>query len=356
MLRRLLRLSMSPNSRQSLHPRLWVRYAIGVVVWCLFADWQYRVHQARCRAYHEEHWRMSLLEQACLVAPLNAQARPVVRLCNAMDDFRLGLESPVLKQVLLAVSQNARVAVSRITIEDVERRLNNGEPFQLSSRIQPDNWWDPCTGRNYSRMFTISTANWCDPQGRIRGELVFRDGVFMGFNRTWPVLEEPEDVFVCSQTAVFMGDVLKRTSQWIWGLLVLFGLCRARSRFLALELSLMWLVVTGLVRLPPLAADPQWERVLRHPYWPWLLTMVSWSLAVLAWAWFRQGAKHRLLCPVCEYNLTGNRSGICPECGAPVPAEILERLRRGPQAGSSPSGSNAASCPEFQQLVDGLDR
>ncbi len=26
------------------------------------------------------------------------------------------------------------------------------------------------------------------------------------------------------------------------------------------------------------------------------------------------------LCATCQYNLTGNLSGICPECGTPIPA------------------------------------
>jgi hypothetical protein len=31
-------------------------------------------------------------------------------------------------------------------------------------------------------------------------------------------------------------------------------------------------------------------------------------------------AEHR--CPECQYGLIGNVSGICPECGRPVPAGI----------------------------------
>jgi hypothetical protein len=33
----------------------------------------------------------------------------------------------------------------------------------------------------------------------------------------------------------------------------------------------------------------------------------------------------RGLCPVCSYDLTGNTSGICPECGTPVPKAAAEK-------------------------------
>lgn len=32
----------------------------------------------------------------------------------------------------------------------------------------------------------------------------------------------------------------------------------------------------------------------------------------------RQGKLERIECPHCDYNLTGNISGICPECGTPI--------------------------------------
>jgi hypothetical protein len=32
------------------------------------------------------------------------------------------------------------------------------------------------------------------------------------------------------------------------------------------------------------------------------------------------------MCPMCSYNLTGNRSGTCPECGMPIPEEVRKEL------------------------------
>ena len=33
-------------------------------------------------------------------------------------------------------------------------------------------------------------------------------------------------------------------------------------------------------------------------------------------------------CRCCSYDLTGNTSGICPECGTPVPEDVREVLKR----------------------------
>jgi len=35
-------------------------------------------------------------------------------------------------------------------------------------------------------------------------------------------------------------------------------------------------------------------------------------------------------CQRCSYNLTGNTSGVCPECGTPIPKEAQEQLTTGP--------------------------
>ena len=146
------------------------------------------------------------------------------------------------------------------------------------------------------------------------------------------------------------------TGHWIWVLFLLIAVCSARHRFLAVELSLMWLMVTALIRIPPPSLHTQWAEVLQNPYWPWLLTMTCGSLTVLAWGWFGQSAKHRLLCPVCEYNLAGNRSGVCPECGTPVPAEILERLRQPPQPGGRPPSTNQSDPVSCFQPLDRLNK
>ncbi len=60
-----------------------------------------------------------------------------------------------------------------------------------------------------------------------------------------------------------------------------------------------------------------WGNVCWHIVIPlWIPFLACFSLSAYLW-WYR---KPRLPnhCPKCGYNLTGNTSGVCPECGTPV--------------------------------------
>jgi hypothetical protein len=50
------------------------------------------------------------------------------------------------------------------------------------------------------------------------------------------------------------------------------------------------------------------------------LTVTGLVQKPVLWTLWRASSRRRTepLCPVCDYNLTGNVSGICPECGTPV--------------------------------------
>jgi predicted RNA-binding Zn-ribbon protein involved in translation (DUF1610 family) len=56
----------------------------------------------------------------------------------------------------------------------------------------------------------------------------------------------------------------------------------------------------------------------------WLVTAVLFALAAppLARAAVRRSRQRRSLCATCGYNLTGNTSGVCPECGTQMTARV----------------------------------
>jgi hypothetical protein len=52
------------------------------------------------------------------------------------------------------------------------------------------------------------------------------------------------------------------------------------------------------------------------PFWAFVVLF-----ALLFLRWLRQVRRGKLLvlpCPKCSYSLTGNVSGVCPECGTPI--------------------------------------
>lgn len=65
----------------------------------------------------------------------------------------------------------------------------------------------------------------------------------------------------------------------------------------------------------------EWQfRVVSIQFPAWLpLTLASVLLAYGAWSgpWRRRRRARSGLCVVCGYNLRGNLSGVCPECGTP---------------------------------------
>ena len=61
-----------------------------------------------------------------------------------------------------------------------------------------------------------------------------------------------------------------------------------------------------------------WTWYIRLPFWLLWLTFAI-PTAIL---WHRDRQSHKPNhCEICGYNLTGNESGICPECATPVPKQ-----------------------------------
>ena len=62
-------------------------------------------------------------------------------------------------------------------------------------------------------------------------------------------------------------------------------------------------------------------REVKIPYWALLLLFAAYpATAFIRGPMRRWRRRRRGLCLTCAYDLTGNESGTCPECGATVPA------------------------------------
>jgi hypothetical protein len=53
------------------------------------------------------------------------------------------------------------------------------------------------------------------------------------------------------------------------------------------------------------------------PYWFLVLVLATLPAVEVRRFWRKNRSIDR--CPNCSYNLTGNNSGVCPECGSPIP-------------------------------------
>jgi hypothetical protein len=86
--------------------------------------------------------------------------------------------------------------------------------------------------------------------------------------------------------------------------------------------------------LPEIYSDPS-STVIVVPLWiP--------GVVGLGYFWFLLRRRRRICpghCPTCEYDLTGNMSGICPECGTAIPTDSStpEVHAAGPSPTSEPS-------------------
>ncbi len=68
------------------------------------------------------------------------------------------------------------------------------------------------------------------------------------------------------------------------------------------------------LRLPRIRYEPAWGKVVEYVFPLWVALALPWTAS--CWSWLRN--RRRIPpghCRVCGYDLTGNVSGVCPECG-----------------------------------------
>lgn len=202
----------------------------------------------------------------------------------------------------------------RPTIDQFERLFNNGQPLKLIRGQNSDpKWTDPMTGRVW--------------------ELSFREGRLHGYGTSRPHVQPPQPVptnFDQLTEAIRSGLVEKGVfggaipAFTLWALMLpTYAVWKTRRCTVAqIMLGLTILsIVAGLVS-PAHSTIPG---SLLNQTLGWGLFMLATSVSLLAIAWRVSEASPDPLCTQCGYNLTGNVSGICPECGTPASVELRKK-------------------------------
>jgi len=311
------------------HPRMW---ALFILIWaCVAGIYSYeRVkYQARLRQYNAHEPALQAVEQK-LMKPVYDLGRPII---SPISPYlgRAKSNTAFLREWFARLIAETPLSMRRsISKEAVERLLNNGQPF--ATKPPPEQEYPLAAG-----SMVCEVATYTDPEHNMTVNLYFVNGFFESHYRVSPRFARPKQSVWWNELEKWGGCSVKY-APYPWAGILLIVPCLGRYRFLGTEVLTMIALTLLFSHLPSPASDFDWARIRGSKLIPWDLVMVSGSLAALSWAYFSQQARSRIRCPVCDYNLTGNVTGVCSECGSKIPSEIRNRLvsaRTCPQLGLS---------------------
>lgn len=203
---------------------------------------------------------------------------------------------------------------NRVPLNEVERVLSDGRPLQREPSNQV-RWVDPESGGEIVMPLDGASSLLVSVLPSTDRRLVFpRPGP--GFET---VTLCRRLVYICMYT--------------VWGFLFFFAV--TGFRWVDRRRRLLWANVLLMV-----AAVSTSLSLLGNGYWRawnqffqddaagigWLEIAASLLLFLLAFLYRRVEADPTARCRTCHYNLTGNLSGRCPECGTPVPVPLPHTL------------------------------
>ncbi len=193
------------------------------------------------------------------------------------------------------------------TKTQVEQRINGGKPFVVST-IDPH----------------VERAKWMDPASHQVWTLMFIDGIWTnweGIDYVPRAMRPQPSVFYLA--AEHLRNAWLYLGPALWFALLVLSLTTysntARQR-LAANLLMAVALLSFLAWLVDPVYSTSFSAIFNHhnSFLGVLMILVSAPIAVES---LRSPDPADLgLCRNCFYDLTGNQSGTCPECGAPAPA------------------------------------
>ncbi len=230
--------------------------------------------------------------------------RLVLAQLNAIQQQRLkDDQAEVVAESVYARAQLGRQA----TVRDAEVALNGGRPFPTTQAgsIAALVYTDPASGGTAllryegTRWIDVTTPMYPFPgtPAVIRRINLARSLAYAIGYIVWP--------FVFS---TLIGAMYNRPSE--------------RHTPLAIDLLMLAIFATALALLGPYPRDALYRffRGDSAAAWGWLMIPASFVALVFAIRRSRERNAPFPRCASCGYNLTGNRSGVCPECGETVTA------------------------------------
>jgi hypothetical protein len=213
--------------------------------------------------------------------------------------------------------------LSSVTRSDLEAGLNRGSPFSVTFDAQGNQSLAEAEG------FDL-TAYWAGPSGEQEDiRFSFRNNRLVSWFAVGPPLHLIFMSLPLTSTDMWtlgMGDRIATSSLGaiVWGIGFLGLLFMRRWRPVLVQ-PLMLMSLSGVIAA---LLTPNYSLYLAgnsplinyvHVCWPSAMLGASMTAALWTLAAARQSPVR--LCETCEYELTGNTSGICPECGSAIEME-----------------------------------
>ncbi len=203
---------------------------------------------------------------------------------------------------------------ARLSRSELRERINRGEPFKVVGRHNVDHpdgpieeieWYHAASG-------SVTTLHFRGEQWLSR-DTPSRVKPTPPHPKAPPILDDLAEIrrFFAGSFSLGIGTV---TFLIAFGLALVWPAARRPATHVMLAMTLicttMWLFgYNQPFRLRTIFSN---DMLL----WALLMALVSIPAIILA---HRRPTPSYPACPQCEYNLTGNTSGVCPECGTAIP-------------------------------------
>lgn len=257
----------------------------------------------------------------------------------------------VIMQMALTRMQEASRLTWRTSLQQAEtRKASTWKQIEklymahrsAGSRLSRDDLKKQLTGEQVTASPTTNELIWTDSNSGLVVHFAFNEkGDWTGYQTNPgraqpPQPPAPTDIERALGTTVATGGLVYSLSVWLplWMMGLLATFISRRYRLISLELA----ALLGIVVCTGFWLDPDW---------PWTgaarqgagsaVTAILTSCVIaigLARQWKRRPRTivSSPFCDTCGYDLTGNQSGTCPECGTPasfiVYKQILDQMLR----------------------------